>query len=216
MTTTNSRDRALKLAAAARSYATQGNPAAAASYRAKAEKICETNGFPTSILDEPVVVSPYAARRPGQPQPERKYPCRFGCGTFIQHTADEMSACAERKRNATGRDSAYDIPANHKTRRHTFDEMFNDFFGGATGYASGAYTRADDADQPGPRTRAGHKERASYTTTPPRAGSERPAGGANTSTGTSRQRSHAFCGHEATKAARAACRKAGGPFNPMS
>jgi hypothetical protein len=157
----------------------------------KARELVERYSLSASLLIDPTPQAPSAARagRPSYTQPERTYPCRFGCGVFVQHTADEMSACAERKRNQTGRDSAYDTAGHTRS-----SDPFTDFFYTYTG------TR-----------RTGHREHASWT----RPGGQSASGAYmkdEPKPRTRRQTSHANCHHEPTKSARAHCRKMGGPL----
>lgn len=193
MTTTTDKMRARVIGLVAKARATDYAPERA-TYMEKAEELITRYSLPRSLLTDPTPQAPSAARagRPSYTQPERKYPCRFGCGTFTQHTIDEMNACAERRRNATGSDTAYDIPTNHDPNRRG-TSFFDEFFGGSSAYAGRGWTGQ------------GHSEHASWT---------RP-GGARTGSESftdepkpkRRQTSHANCDHEATKAARAHCRK---------
>jgi len=180
MTTTNDKMRARVIALMERARGTS-NEHEATACREKAEQLVTKYALPASLLTEKFAPQPSAARVQST-QPERRYPCRFGCGVFVQHTADEMSACAERKRNETGRDSAYDVPPRTtRPRAGAFNfSDFNDFF------------RAAGADPRTSYTHPGAEKGRTYTNTPPRA---RATG------------SHANCDHPATKSARAHCRK---------
>jgi hypothetical protein len=125
-----------------------------------ARKLCAKYGVDASILDK----KPEQHVRPGvangQQAPTRKYSCRFGCGAFVQHTIDELNACAAKAREAAG--------GNAYTKMR---DPWADLFG----------TSRPKADYTQPRDYGQSKARA---------------------TG-----SHAYCSHEATKAARARCRK---------
>lgn len=170
--------------------------------REKAADLVKKYQLPSSLLTDPTAIRSSAARGPATPHVEKTYLCRFGCGVFISHTADEMGKCAERRRNETGRDSAYERAGDRMSY------SFGDFFNAGSGYRGG-----------------GHHERASYrrrtyTYTPPRdeprTGSESATGGAymrDEPKPKRRQTSHANCLHEPTKAARARCRKMGGPMH---
>ena len=200
MTTTKDTNRVIGLVAKARATEFDGERAECMRL---ATKLVEKYELPASLLTDPTPQATSAARS-GYTPPERRYPCRFGCGVFVQHTVDEMSECAERRRNETGSESAYDTAG-----RSFFDDLFASYRREYTaGYQGGA-----------------HQERASYTSREQRqrektetfrrayggaAGSERPADEPKPHR---RQRSHAHCDHEPTKAARARCRKMGGPLS---
>ena len=174
--------------------------------REKAQQLVTKYELAPSLLTDLAPIRPSAARGPATPYVEKTYPCRFGCGVFIQHTADEMGACAERRRAETGRDSAYEQAGD--TMSFTFGGNFN----AGTGW-----------------TGAGHREHVSYTShkqrqrekteqfrrmygmadDEPHTGSESAA---DEPKPRRRQTSHAHCDHEPTKAARARCRKEGGPM----
>lgn len=182
MTTTNDKMRARVIALVDKARATT-YAAEADTYMEKAKELVKKYELPASLLTDATPQAPSAARRPGYTPPARKYPCRFGCGTMTQHTIDEMNECAERRRNATGSDSAY---ADAPYRRSSGD-FFDQFFG------RGFYNAGT----------AGHRERASYSTGGRRTGSESAAHEPKArATG-----SHANCDHPATKSARAHCRK---------
>jgi len=194
MTTTTDKMRARVIGLVAKARATDYD-AERTTLMEKADELVKKYSLPATLLTDPTPQAPSAARagRPSYTQPERRYPCRFGCGVFVQHTADEMSACAERKRNETGRDSAYDIPADHDPRRGRFS--FDDFFREYTGYQGG-----------------GHHERTSYTSREDRQREKAERfreyyGGEKAAPKARATGSHANCDHPATKSARAHCRK---------
>lgn len=164
MTTTTASDAALRKIFALRDRAAHANtPAAEADTAlALARKLCDKYGVSHSVLE----AKPEQRIRPdvvnGQQAPARKYPCRFGCGVWVQHTIDELNACAEKARNAN-QGNAYTRP------RDRFEDMFSGF--GFTEPNTGRRSNAEGE----PKARA---------------------------TG-----SHAYCSHEATKSARAKCRR---------
>lgn len=121
-----------------------------------ARKLCDKYGVSHSFLD----AKPDTSRRTtaaGTSTPARTYTCRFGCGMFTQHTAEEMSACADKARAASATGNAY---ANHR-------DPFEDLFG--KGWANAGRSHGE------PKAK--------------------------------RNGTHAYCSHEATKSARAKCRR---------
>lgn len=120
-----------------------------------ARKLCDKYGVSHSVLDAKTE-APRPTMTNGQAtKPARTYTCRFGCGMFTQHTADEMSACADRARAASSTGNAYG------SYRDPFEDLFRNYNAGRT--------------QGEPKART---------------------------TG-----SHAYCSHEASKSARAKCRR---------
>lgn len=176
MTTTDKmRNRVIGLMQRARHESTPTGEATAC--REKAEQLVDKYGLSRSLLTDPQV------RVNSQPRPEKRYPCRFGCGTFVQHTVEEMSACAERRRNATGAESAYqDTVSFDELFKNVYDDLFRTSY---RGY--------------------GHHEQASWTR--PSGQHAHPNAEHASQPRTRRQTSHANCDHESTKAARAKCRK---------
>jgi hypothetical protein len=177
-TTTKYRDRVIALRDRARHA---GTPAAEAETALEmARKLCIKHDIDLAILD-------------AKPEPQRvadplgfgtyvkKYPCRFGCGMYVQHTIEELNECAARAR-ARGEDpyaaasqrASQERGYSANSRYSWFDDFMRDANARARGGSSEQYT-----DSRG-RTRT-HQARA---------------------TG-----SHAFCDHPATKSARAKCRK---------
>jgi hypothetical protein len=160
-TTTKYRDRVIALRELARKASTE---AEADTALAMARKLCVKHGIDVAILDakaEPQrVADPYTG---GTFQ--KKYPCRFGCSPYTQHTIEELNECAAKAR-ANG-STGY---TQQKAQRDPFDDMFRDFFRNQG--QSRSSTSSDGRE---------HKARA---------------------TG-----SHAYCSHEATKSARAKCRR---------
>lgn len=140
-------------------------------FMAKARELCIKYGIDQAILTEAPKQTTKSFIDGSRPQ-EKKFTCRFGCGLYVQHTIDELNACAEKARNANG-GNAY---AGQAKARDPWDDI-NDFFRTAgTNRRSGASSHNPNAGQARART-----------------------------TG-----SHAYCDHEATKSARAKCRKARG------
>lgn len=138
-------------------------PAEAESYMAKARAMCEKFGIDASILDKKAETkSVRDTVINGQAQNTRKYPCRFGCGTWMMHSIDELNACAEKARNANNGNA-------YGAKRDPFEDLFGGFRNWDSGNAGGHHSY--DA----PKARA--------------------------------HGSHANCSHEATKSARARCRK---------
>ena len=190
MTTTNDKMRARVIALVGKARATTYT-AEADTYMEKAKELVEKYELPASLLTDATPQAPSAARRPGYTPPARKYPCRFGCGTMTQHTIDEMNECAERRRNATGSDSAYADAPYRRSSGDFFDQFFGRGFYDASGYQGG-----------------GHHERASYQHPGSRrTGSENVYSGAKSEPRARDTGSHANCNHPATKSARAHCRK---------
>lgn len=147
MTTTN--EAAIRKITALRDRARHATtpPAEAETALSMALKLCRKHGVAESILNAPTE----QLKKPiinGQAPQVRKYSCRFGCGMFVQHTIDELNACAEKARNANG-GNAYAAPK----QKDPFEDLFR--------------------DAPKARTNSSHK----------------------------------YCDHEATKSARAKCRK---------
>lgn len=160
--TTTTNDKALRRIIGLRDQARHASTgeAEAATFLAKALELCTKHGIDAAILDKPA----QEMKKPiinGQAPQEKKYSCRFGCGLFVQHTIDELNACAAKAREAGG-GNAYNRP------RDRFEDLFSGF-----GFTEPRTGRQSSADAP--------KARA---------------------TG-----SHAYCSHEATKAARARCRR---------
>jgi hypothetical protein len=161
-TTTKYRDRVIALRDRARHA---GTPAAEAETALEmARKLCVKHGIDVAILD---------AKPEGQRVRdiytggtfEKKYPCRFGCSPYTQHTIEELNACAEKARN-----SGFSY-SQAKPKSDPFDDMFRDFFRNQ-GQSRSRSTSSDGRE---------HKARANGT--------------------------HAYCSHEATKSARAKCRR---------
>lgn len=165
MTTTKYRDRIIALRELARGAATAHEADTAL---AMARKLCLKHDIDTAILD-------------AQPEPQRvadpygfgtfvkKYPCRFGCGAYVQHTIEELNVCAEKARNASTTGNAYGQQS--KPQEDPFADWFADFARKASQNTRNAPPRNDHEP----------KARANGT--------------------------HAYCSHEATKSARARCRK---------
>jgi hypothetical protein len=166
MTTTT--DRHIRIITALRDQARSTNhEAEAATFMEKARSLCEKHGIDTAILDAPRTETKRTVINGQATQTEKKYSCRFGCGLFVQHTIDELNACAAKARDR-GNGNAYNDP----TRKQR--DPFEDLFGSA--WKNAGSTSSDSGFRAGaPKARA---------------------------TGT-----HAYCSHEATKSARAKCRR---------
>lgn len=179
MTTMN--DTALRKITALRDRALHANTPAPEAETAMtlARKLCAKHGIDVAILDvKPETKSVRDDVINGQAQPQRKYSCRFGCSTWTMHTIDELNECAAKARARSATGSAYDAP---KTKaRDPWDDV-RDFFNQQE--ARSRRTHADDS--------------ATYTDSRGRTKTHQAR-----SSG-----SHAYCSHEATKAARAKCRR---------
>lgn len=143
--------------------------AEAEAFMAKARELCTKYGIDQAILTE----APKQTTKPfinGAAPQEKRFACRFGCGYFVQHTIDELNACAEKARNANG-GNAYAGQAQKKA--DSFEDLFGDWFNASSS-----------------RARSNSSSSSSHTNAKAR------------TTG-----SHAYCSHEATKSARAKCRR---------
>jgi hypothetical protein len=173
MTTTTAPDAALRKIFALRDRAAHANtPAAEADTAlALARKLCDKHGLSHSLL-EAKTAAPRPTTTNGQPsKPERTYSCRFGCSMFTQHTAAEMSACADKARARSANGNAYE-----SKQRDPFENLFRHFY--------------EERD----RTSRDNDNARSY-------------GYENDAPKAKRNGSHAYCSHEATKSARAKCRR---------
>lgn len=141
--------------------------AEAATFLAKARELCTKYGIDAAILTEPTKQTVKRDFIDGSRPQEKKFACRFGCGYFVQHTIDELNACATKAREANG-GNAY---AGQQKARDPFEDLFRAWCEEPKARDAGPF----QADPHAPKARANG--------------------------------SHKYCSHEATKSARAKCRR---------